>query len=110
MSKLNPNNVISCRKTDKGTYEYHVLGVGTWDHFDSLAEFFVEKYGASVQSSEDVIYIRKWQFKIDDEIFTLYHHEDIGNCFFSSNGDGRSPLMEKISKDIDNRLRDVDYE
>ena len=110
MSDLDPSKVISCIKSEEGVFEYHILGVGTWDHFDSLVNFFKKYYSAEVCSQQDRIYTRQWTLRVDDEIFTLYHHEDIGNYFNSSLFNGKSGLMEVFSEDLTQRLKNVGYE
>jgi hypothetical protein len=110
MESMNSSNVISRVKSLDGIVEYHVLGVATWDHFDSLVSFFEKYYFAEVISKEDVIFTRKWVMKCEGESFILCHHDDIGNYFYSCTQAGDSHLMMTIANDLSNRLKDVGYE
>ncbi len=89
--------------------EYHVIGVGGWDHFDSLVDFLKKYYEAEVKYLKDAIFIRKAIFLVGGEEITLIHHDDIGNYFFSSVKEN-STVCEKVSQDLEVRLMGSEYQ
>lgn len=102
---------IHCKKSDDGNIiEYHVLGLDDSDFFDSLIKFFKKNYSASVESRIDGLITRVWQLQIKGEYFTLEHHSDLGNWFYSCSSSGDSPLMQEIALDLEARLKNIPYE
>lgn len=110
MSSFDPSKVISRLKSKEGITEYHVLGVETWDYFDSLVSFFKKYHSAEICSQQDGVFTREWCLKVDGEYFTLCHHEDVGNYFYSSLLDGKTDLMDVFANDLTQRLKDTSYE
>lgn len=98
--------IISKEINGKGTTEYHLVAMGTWDFFSDFSLFFEQQYGAVVQVKRDDIYTREWQFYCRNEYFIFKHHEDIGNWFYSCNENGDSVLLDEISNDIEARIKD----
>lgn len=104
------SEVIFRKESDDGAVEYHVLGLDDSDFFDSLINFFKKNYSASVESTSDGLITRVWQLQIKGEYFTLEHHSDLGNWFYSCSSSGDSSLMQEIALDLEARLKNVPYE
>ena len=109
MSQTTAYDIIHKVISDKCITEYHIVDVGTWEHFESLSTFFEQQYHAKITHKTDGIYTREWGFRCRDEEFILKHHEDIGNYFYSTQN-AHSKLLETIAEDLTQRLRDVPYE
>lgn len=90
--------------------EYHVLGLDDWEFFESLVSFFEKHYGAVVDNKTDGINTRSWQLRAQGEYFMLEHHEDLGNWFYSCEGQGDSALMRTMAVDLESRLKNTPYE
>jgi len=110
MSEFDSSKVISRQISKEGITEYHVVGVDTWEYFDSLVCFFMKHYSAEVCSQQDGIYTREWSLKVNSETFIICHHEDVGNYFYSSLNAGKTELMELFTQDLTQRLKNTNYE
>lgn len=104
------NVIYKDERRENGAVKYHVNGLEDSEFFDTLVAFLVKQYNAEIIMRSDGITSRVWQLKINDEILTLEHQEDIGNCFYSNTSAGDSALMQTIASDLESRLKDVPYE
>jgi len=100
--------IISKEKNSAGNYEYHLVRMGSWEFFSDFSEFFKQQYSAIPLVKDDGIYTRLWKFSCGEEEFYFEHHEDIGNWFYSSSGDGQSNLLDNIANDISSRINGTD--
>jgi len=81
-----------------GVKEYHFSGIESWDDFDHLVEFICRKFSATILDKLDGICSRTWRLQVEELVFTIKHHDDIGNYFFAEESSWSSKkLMQEIA-------------
>lgn len=103
------NNVISKYISQSGGVEYHVLGLNDVDFFDTLLIFLKQEFNAFLLNIDDGLYTKKAYLNIDNISLVLEHHDDIGNFFYSTDLNSKD-ILEKISDELESRLKDCPYE
>ncbi|MCJ8160486.1 hypothetical protein [Acinetobacter zhairhuonensis] len=103
------SKVISKQLSKSGIVEYHVLGLDDKDFFDTLLSFIKQEFGAILLNLDEGIYTKKAYLNINNISLILEHHDDIGNCFYSTDLKSKE-ILEKIVIELESRLHDYPYE
>ncbi len=103
MNKALP--AVTKRKNKEGLTEYHIMAVPDWDGFDSLVKYLEKHWCAVPVQKDDNVYSRRWLLRSGDVYITLYHDSQIGNYLVREDGEGDQELLDKIGRDLIDRLR-----
>lgn len=65
------------------------------DGGDYLARLFMEMFGAKIEKKEEYIYFSKINIHLEDDVYELLWHEDVGNLVYVLKQDeGSLELLE----------------
>ena len=104
MKKQNPPTVKPFTQPN-GITEFHVAECESWDDFELIIKFIVKTFSAEVMDKLDGICSRTWTLRVGPINFTVKHHDDIGNFFFSSDGSSEhEKLMKAIADSLNAQL------
>lgn len=78
-------NVTYVRHTNTNNkkIEYLLKNFDYIDGGDYLARLFQEMFGVKIERKEDYIYFSKIKLYLEDDVYELLWHEDIGNLIYS---------------------------
>ena len=86
-----------------GLDEFLILGIESWDDFEVLATFIEEYFSCNIIDKLDGICSRTWTFQMDNHIFKLKHHDDVGNYFYTEEQDQK--FIEDIAETLTKKLK-----
>lgn len=83
---------------------FHVRDISSWDGFEQICHFFIERLGAELVSQNDGPDARVWKIKVNDEAMSVVHDDMIGNFFFPEKSEGERTAKEMAAK-LDEQIR-----